>query len=155
MVSSMMGVGFGVISSGLFVFASITEKVSGNPEDVLTIRVGAICSLLVAGGGVVTAIGSQILGAYKLYLQQRDMDTAQAARYEDLARKLEGSLGMSKALEEELVAQRSISENIVKEMSAQLISFRKMVNKKLDDIPKPVSSSDSSTGVADAESRPS
>jgi len=137
MVSSVITVGFGVLASALFAVDSIATK--DLPQtDLLTLRIGAICSLLVAGGGVITAIGGQILGAYKIYLEQRKSDLTQTLRYEDLLRKMEVAVQSSQKLEEEILANKGMTAKTMDEMKNQLSTVKSLFNQQTIHIEKKV-----------------
>lgn len=131
MVGSMVGIFFGIAASGLFLLGDSTISAVGSSapvSDLLTVRLGAICSLLIAGGGVITAVGGQILGAYKLYLQQRESDFHQSQRHEDMIDRLTSSIDVSRTLEKELVEHRDIAMGTIDEMKARVLSIQSMID---------------------------
>lgn len=138
MVGSIIGVLFGLTASGLFLFGDVNSSSSIPAVDMLTTRIGAICSLLIAGGGVITAVGGQILGAYKLYIQQREVDTRQGIRHADLVGRLESSIAVSKALETELLQHRRMATDTIKDMESQIESIQGMLDVLTKDLKQTV-----------------
>lgn len=138
MVGSIVGVFFGLTASGLFLFGASGTNTAVPVNDLLTVRIGAVCSLLVAGGGVITAVGGQILGAYKLYLQQRESDEKQGRRHEELVNRLGSSIEVSKTLENELVRHKQMASDTIKDMEEQIVAIQGMLDVLTKDLKQTV-----------------
>ncbi len=137
MFSSLITVVFGLTASGLFA-AQVLAGETLQQNDLFTLRIGAICSLLVAGSGVITAIGGQILGAYKIYSEQRKADMAQQIRYEELLRKMETTLVSSRALEDDMVINKAMTLRTLEEMKGQLHVVGSMLDQQTNHIERKV-----------------
>lgn len=134
MLGSWVGVFFGLTASGAFLFGDIALTSTARETDLVTVRIGAVCSLLIAGGGVITAVGGQILGAYKLYLQQRETDQRQDVRHEEIVRRLTSSVDVTKNLEEQLASREKYAASTIAEMERQIVVIRGMLDRMTKDL---------------------
>lgn len=134
MVGSWVGVLFGITASGAFLFGDIGVSSTARETDLVTVRIGAICSLLIAGGGVITAVGGQILGAYKLYLQQRETDQRQDIRHEEIVRRLTSSVDVTRNLEEQLASREKQAAATIAEMEKQIVVIQGMLDRMTKDL---------------------
>lgn len=138
MVGSWIGVLFGITASGAFLLGDIGLSSTARETDLVTVRIGAICSLLIAGGGVITAVGGQILGAYKLYLQQRETDQRQDVRHEEIVRRLISSVDVTKNLEEQLASRERHASSTIAEMEKQIVVIQGMLDRMTKDLKETV-----------------
>lgn len=137
MASSFTGIFLGLVTSGLFMLADATISPLP-PQDLITVRIGAIAGLLGAGGSLIVAVGTQALSFYKLYLQQREYDLKQDDRHEDIVNRLGSSIEVSKSLEGELISHRNYAMNTINDMEKQIVAIQGMLDGLTKDLKQTV-----------------